>query len=355
MKAAVFYGPRDIRFEEVPNPKITEDQFLLKVGAVAICGSDLRTYLHGHFKITPPHILGHEFAGTIVEVGGNVEGVKVGDRVAVHPGIPCGHCYYCKKGQQNMCEDRPGIGTSIPGAMAEYVAIPKGTLEAGTVAPIPEGKDFELGTLGDPLVSALNGQENVDIQFGDTVVILGAGAIGMYHAMLSRLRGAQQIILANPGKDRLDYAKDHNIADHYFDLKPGEENKKEFQDFVNDLTEGRGAEVVIVANTATASAVQGVELAAKNGKVMLFAGFPKDAPQLSLDGNLIHYRQLKVMGSLGSTPLQYQKAIKMLVNGQVDGRAVVTNRIPLSKIVKEGFEKMIDGTAIKVVVNELDK
>ncbi|GHU39669.1 alcohol dehydrogenase [Bacilli bacterium] len=355
MKAAVFYGPKDIRFEEVPKPQITADEFLLKVGAAAICGSDLRTYLHGHFKVKTPHILGHEFAGTVVEVGANVTGISVGDRVSVHPGIPCGTCYYCKKGQQNMCEDRPGIGTALPGALAEYVAIPKKTLAAGTVAPIPEEKDFELGALGDPLVSALNGQENVEVQFGDTVVILGAGAIGMYHAMLSKLKGAGQIILANRGQDRLDYAKERQIADHYFSLESGQANRDELDKLVKALTDGRGAEVVIVANTSTDSAAQAVELAAKNGKVLLFAGFPKDAPELGLDGNLIHYRQIKVMGSLGSTPLQYQKAIRMLVTGQIDGKAVVTHRIPLSQIVEEGFQRMMDGTGLKVVINEFDK
>lgn len=163
MNAGVYYGIEDIRYERVPKPQINDDEFLLKVRAVAICGSDLRTYLHGHAKVKTPQILGHEFAGDVVEVGANVEGVEVGERLSVHPGIPCGHCYYCQRGYQNLCVDRPGIGTVLPGAFAEYVKIPKKTIEAGTVFHIPEGKKYELAALGDPAVSALHGEEELDV------------------------------------------------------------------------------------------------------------------------------------------------------------------------------------------------
>ncbi|WP_250227795.1 alcohol dehydrogenase catalytic domain-containing protein [Anaeropeptidivorans aminofermentans] len=351
MKAAVFNGIRDITIEEIEKPMPGPDDFVLKVKAAALCGSDLRTYLHGHPKIKTPHVLGHEFAGVVESVGENVTFVKVGDRVAVHPGVPCGHCYYCDRGQQNMCETRKQIGGQYPGAFAEYVNIPGKCIEVGTVVHIPEECSFEIATLGDPLVSALNGQEILNVQYGDTVLILGAGPIGYFHAMLARLKGAGNIILANRSQGRLDYAKEHNIADNYYCIGRDAKDIKPFRDYINSMTEGRGAEVVIVANTSTESARQAVQLAAKNGKVLLFAGFPKDAPELGVDGNLIHYNQLNVMGALGSTPRQYQLAEKMLFTNKINGNIMITHRIPLEEI-NEGFQKMIDGEGVKIVIDK---
>ena len=150
MNAGVFHGIEDIRYERVPVPQIGPDEFLLKVRAVAICGSDLRTYQHGHAKVKTPQILGHEFAGDVVEVGANAEGVSVGDRVSVHPGIPCGHCYYCQRGLQNLCVDRPGIGTVLPGAFAEYVKIAEEDHRGGHRLPHSRGQEVRAGGAGRP-------------------------------------------------------------------------------------------------------------------------------------------------------------------------------------------------------------
>ena len=346
MNAGVFHGIEDIRYERVPVPQIGPDEFLLKVRAVAICGSDLRTYQHGHAKVKTPQILGHEFAGDVVEVGANVEGVSVGDRVSVHPGIPCGHCYYCQRGLQNLCVDRPGIGTVLPGAFSEYVKIPKKTIEAGTVFHIPEGKKYELAALGDPAVSALHGEEELDVRLGDTLLILGSGSIGIMHAMIGRLKGASKIILVNRSPDRLEKARAMGVADHYFCLK----TDGDLQEFVMSVTDGMGANKVCVANTAKASAVQALTVAAKGGTVEFFAGFPKDDPALGVDGNLIHYKELKVIGSFGSTPRQFQQAEQLLVNELIPAEKLITHRLPLSQI-NEGFGLMVRGECFKVIID----
>lgn len=346
MKAGVYYGIEDIRYEEVPKPQISDDEYLLKVRAVAICGSDLRTFLHGHSKVVTPQILGHEFAGDVVEVGKNVKGVSVGDRLSVHPGIPCGHCYYCQRGLQNHCVDRPGIGTVLPGAFAEYVKIPSKTIEAGTVFHIPEGKKYELAALGDPAVSALHGEEELDVRLGDTLCILGSGSIGILHAMIARLKGASTIILVNRSPERLEKARQMGVADHYFCLK----TDGDLREFVMNVTDGMGANKVCVANTAKASAVQALEIAAKGGTVEYFAGFPKDDPALGIDGNLIHYRELKVIGSFGSTPRQFQEAEKLLVEERIPAEKIITHRLPLSKI-NEGFGLMKRGECFKVILD----
>lgn len=346
MNAGVYYGVEDIRFEHVPVPQIDDDEFLLRVRAVAICGSDLRTYQHGHAKVKTPQILGHEFAGDVVEVGANVQGVSVGERVSVHPGIPCGHCFYCQRGYQNLCVDRPGIGTVLPGAFAEYVKIPKKTLEAGTVFHIPEGKKYELAALGDPAVSALHGEEELDVRLGDTLCILGSGSIGILHAMIGRLKGASKIILVNRSPERLEKAREMGVADHYFCLKTDGDLAK----YVYSITDGMGANKVCVANTSKASAVQALSIVSKGGTVEFFAGFPKDDPALGIDGNIIHYKEVKVIGSFGSTPRQFQQAEQLLVNELIPAERLITHRLPLSQI-NEGFGLMARGECFKVILD----
>lgn len=350
MNAGVFHGIEDIRYEQVPVPQINDDEFLLRVRAVAICGSDLRTYLHGHSKVQTPQILGHEFAGDVVEIGANVSGVTPGDRVSVHPGIPCGHCYYCQRGLQNLCVDRPGIGTVLPGAFAEYVKVPRKTLEAGTVFRIPKGKKYELAALGDPAVSALHGEEELDVRLGDTLCILGCGSIGILHAMIGRLKGASKIILVNRSAERLEKAKDMEVADHYFCLA----QDGDLKEFVMSVTDDMGANKVCVANTSRTSAVQALTIAAKGGTVQFFAGFPKDDPSIGVDGNLIHYRELKVIGSFGSTPRQFQQAEELLVNELIPAEKLITHRLPLSRI-NEGFNLMRRGACFKVILDPAER
>lgn len=347
MRAAVFNGVRDITIEELPKPQINADEFLLKVKSSAICGSDLRTYLHGHHKINKPTVLGHEFSGEVIEVGENIEGVEVGDRVGVHPGLPCGSCYYCDQGKQNLCEDRKNFGIHMQGAFAEYMVIPNKTLEVGTVVKIPEDVPYEIATLGDPAVAALNGQENTKTQLGDEMLILGAGPIGLLHAMIGRVKGAINIMMADVNEKRLEMAKEIGVADHYHLITTTEELKT----FSTDASDSKkGPNKVVVANTATQSAVQAVEVCAKGGLVMLFAGFPKNAPELGINGNTVHYNDITVTTSYGSTPRQFHLAQKMLFNKTIDGESLITHTVPLEEI-NAGFELVESGEAIKCLIS----
>ena len=345
MKTAVFYGIEDVRIEEREKPIIGPDDYLVKVKAAAICGSDLRTYQHGHAKIKQPQILGHEFAGEVVEIGANITGLVIGDRVTVHPGIPCGHCYYCDRGIQNLCNSRKILGINYPGAFAEYIKIPKQTLILGTCVKIPESVPYEIAALGDPTVSALNGEEMIDARLGDALLILGCGPIGMLHAMIARLKGVSTIIMANRSPHRLEMAKERKLADYYFCLQ----TDGDLKEFVKKVTDGMGPNKVVVANTSKASAKQAVEVVAKGGLVQLFAGFSKEDPMLDLDGNLIHYNQLTVSSSYGSTPREFQLAEKLLFEKKIDGKALITHHLLLEEI-NQGFALMKAGEALKVIL-----
>lgn len=346
MKVAVFNGIQNITIEDYEKPVIGSNEYLVKVRAAAICGSDLRTYMHGHAKIKPPVVLGHEFAGEVVEVGENIKGLSIGDRVSVHPGIPCGHCYYCDRGLQNLCEDRKNLGIHYQGAFAEYIKIPGKTLEVGTCVKIPENISYEIAALGDPTVSAMNGEEVIDSRLGDEILILGAGPIGILHSMIAKSKGASKTIIANPSDGRLKMAKERQVADYYFNLK----TDGDLKEFVNGVTtNNRGPNKVVVANTSTESARQAVEVVAKGGTVLLFAGFPKDNPKLDIDGNLIHYNQLTVTASYGSTPRQFHLAEQLLFDKKIDGNSLITHRLPLERI-NEGFQLMQMSEALKVII-----
>lgn len=232
MKAAVYNGIKNITIEEYGKPVIGPDDYLVKVKAAAICGSDLRTFLHGHAKIKPPIVLGHEFAGKVVEVGENIKELSVGNRVSVHPGIPCGHCYYCDRGIQNLCEDRLNLGIHYQGAFAEYIKIPGKTLEVGTCVKLPDDVPYEIASLGDPTVSALNGEEVIDARLGDEILILGCGPIGILHALIAKAKGASKVIIANPSEGRLQMARERNVADYYFNLR----NDGDLKEFVKNVT-----------------------------------------------------------------------------------------------------------------------
>lgn len=344
MRAAVFKGKKNITIEEVKKPIPSSGEFVLQVKAAALCGSDLRTYLHGHPKITPPQILGHEFAGIVDSVGNGVTQVKVGERVAVAPGIPCTECSDCESGNQNMCKNRTVMGTHHSGAFAEYIKIPAGALKAGTVVKLDDKVSYELATLGDPLVACMNGQEVLDVKLGDTVLVIGAGPIGIFHSMLAHLQGALKVILADINNTRLDFVRKNDIADLYVNSE-----KEDLRTVINEVTEGRGVDKVILANTSPEAARQSIELMKKNGKVLLFAGFPRDQTALGLDGNLIHYNQIQVLGAFGCTPRQYRMAEKLLASGKISGQKLITHRLPLEQI-NEGFNFMMSGEAVKVII-----
>src|SRR5919108_1401561 len=159
MRAAVLYGPGDLRVEERPRPRIADDELLLKVEACALCGSDARTVRFGAANITGPVVMGHEVAGTVVEVGSRLEGHVAGQRVAVAPAIPCGDCPYCARGIETMCDRLRSIGYQFDGGFAEYMAVPASAVRAGCVNAVPDGLSSAEAALAEPLACVINGQE----------------------------------------------------------------------------------------------------------------------------------------------------------------------------------------------------
>lgn len=343
MIAAIYKGIGNMVVEDVPTPSIQDGELLVKVKVCAICGGDLRTFHHGHAAIKPPIILGHEFAGEIVAVGTGVERYAVGDRVIVAPGIGCGHCSYCLSGNQHLCYHRLTLGHQYHGGFAEFVRIPAIAVQAGNVNLIPDSVDYLSATLAEPLACVINGQEAMQIQLGDTVAVIGTGPIGIMHAELARSRGAGKVFLINRSQPRLDRARPLGY-DAYISSQKDDAVQR-----VLELTDGMGANVVIVTAGSEAAMQMGLAMTEKMGKVCFFAGLPKDKPQVTIDANFLHYRQITIYGTFSSAPRHNALAIEMIRSGKLNVDYLLTHAVSLQHI-NEGLQLVEKQAGMRIVV-----
>ena len=347
MRAAVYEGIEKIVIKDVPAPKCFDDNIVIKVKACAICGTDIRTFHHGKANVKPPQIIGHEIAGEVFETGSKVKGYKKGDRVAVAAIVSCGACYYCKKGLPNLCEKFKAMGYEHPGGFAEFLSVPKEMLYDGSVNKLPENVSFDEGAVVEPFACALNGQELSRVGKGDAVVIVGAGPMGLMHISIARAKGASKVIIAEMSEQRLEMAKAFG-ADVY--INPG---KEDMVKRVMEETDKKGADVVIVAAPSAKAQEEALKYIAFRGRINFFGGLPKDKPMVTLDSNIIHYREVFINGTSGSLPRHNMEALKLFSLGEkggIDAKRFITHRFPLEKIL-EGIKTVESGAGLKVVIN----
>jgi L-iditol 2-dehydrogenase len=343
MKAIVYYAPQDIRVETIPIPACGDDEIRVKVDACAVCGTDLKSYKHGNPRIKAPLVMGHEFTGIVETVGAKIQGFSLGDRVTMAAAVSCGQCYYCRKGWPNICVDVAVMGFGYPGGMAEYVTIPAIALDNGHVINVPTSVKAEHAALAEPLGCAVNSIENCGIQPGDTVVIIGAGSMGLINACVAREFGAKKIILVNRSAPRLKRAESFG-----FELLIHSEKQDLVQTILNE-TDGIGADVVIVTVPAVRPQEDALNLVRKRGTVCLFASLPVGQSMLSLDSRKIHYGELRVVGTSDATPRQVQKVVEMLRDHRIPADQLATHLLKLEEIFT-AFELMQSGEALRVVL-----
>lgn len=347
MKAAIYEGISQMVVKDVPAPKCTEDNLVIRVRAAAICGSDIRTFRHGKFNVKPPQIIGHEMAGEVAEVGTKVKGFKKGDRIAVAAIVSCGKCYYCKKELPNLCGNFTALGYELPGGFAEYMSVPKEMLYDGSVNKLPENVSFDEAAVVEPFACAINGQELSRVGKGDVVVIVGAGPIGLMHISIARAKGARKVILAEMSEQRLEMAKTFcpDVC-----INPG---KEDMIKRVMEETDNKGADVVIVAAPSGKAQEEALKYVAFRGRINFFGGLPKDKPLVTLDANIIHYREVFINGTSGSLPRHNMEALKLFSLGEpkgINAKKFITHRFPLDKIL-EGIKTVESGVGLKVVIN----
>ncbi|HNQ34743.1 MAG TPA: zinc-dependent dehydrogenase [bacterium] len=325
MKAALLRGIEDLVYQDRPVPEPGPGELLVKVRACAVCGTDVKIYHHGHRLIRFPRVTGHEIAGEVAGAGAGVSEFRVGDRVQLAAAVPCGECFFCRRGAPAMCDRLIAVGYHFDGGFAEYLKVPERMLRNACVNRIPDGLPFEEAALAEPLACVINGQERSGIGFGSTVLVLGAGPIGCFHAQLARRRGAFRVIVSDPDPARLEAAR-FTGADRY--VNPGSEDPAAA---VREINGGRLADQVMVATGAGIAQEQSLQLVDKRGTVNFFGGLPK-GQTVNLDTNLIHYGELRVVGTHGSAPSHNAQALALLAGGSIPGRPYLSAVFPLADI-----------------------
>ncbi len=328
MMAVVYRGPERLNVESVDIPEISATEVLVKVRAAGVCGTDVRIY-RGRFRVPlkPGRIIGHEFAGDIVEVGKEVEDLREGMKITVRPILHCGRCLYCLQGRNNICVSRPTLGYEYDGAFAEFIKIPGQAIKIGNVFSVPKKLSYEEAAITEPLAACVNGVERSNISVGDTVVIVGAGPVGLMLLQLAKLHGAQRTIVSEISERRLRIAKNFG-ADVIVNT-----HEEDFVKVVKDLTNGYGADAVIVAVGAPLAIEQTVKTVRKGGTVNLFGGCATGS-SITIDPNTVHYGEIIFTGTSGSRRLHHWKAIKLASTGQVQLKPLITHSFSLGKAVE---------------------
>lgn len=327
MKAAMLYGVRDLRVEDVAKPVLDVGEVLVRVRAATTCGTDLKIFHRGYLDrvIKPPTIFGHEWAGDVVEVGAGVEWLEEGMRVRAGNSTPCFRCKPCQKGNFNLCENMLWLW----GAYAEYIKIPTRMVVVNT-QEIPSHLTYEEAAVTEPLACVLHGAEKAGLSLGDTVAIIGAGPIGLLHLMVARKMGAEKVFAIDLVEERLAAASKLG-ADAA--INAGNEDVVER---VRALTGGYGADLVIEAIGQPQTWEQAMRMVRRGGTVLEFGGPPSGA-KVTVDTELIHYGEVKVLGTFHAYPVHFRKALNLIASGAVDAKALVTRKIRLENIA-EAFE-----------------
>jgi L-iditol 2-dehydrogenase len=343
MKAAVYLGKDQIEVRDVPDPVAGDGDIVVKVHACAVCGSDIRIFHHGNPRVHPPQIIGHESSGEVVAVGRDVTKFRVGDRVAIGADVPCGECEFCEAGIGNNCQINYALGYQFPGSFAQYVLLNKLTVDLGPIHKIGPSMPFDEAALAEPLACVLNATELADIRLGDTVVIIGAGPIGLMIMPVAKMLGATKVIVVQRSEKRIETAKklgaDIVIAS----------SKEDVVARVKAETRGLGADVIFTANSSPETHRDAILMAKNRGRVNLFGGLPAGS-RIELETNIIHYKELMVMGAHGAMPRHHRKAIELIEARRPDIRPYISEHFALDDI-RKAFELTESHSAMRVVVN----
>lgn len=337
MKAAKWYGAKDIRIEEVAEPVVKDDEVKLKVKWCGICGTDIHEYAAGPIfipkdaphpltKSQAPVIMGHEFSGEVVEVGKNVSHVKVGDAVVVEPIVACGECPNCKKGLYHLCPSLAfhGLATS-GGGFSDYT-----TFNKEFVHKLPEGVSYEMGALVEPISVAVHGLEVGGFEIGQNAVVVGAGPIGLAVIESLKVAGAKKIICVELSTARKKFAKVAG-ADVVFD--PREVNVVEE---INTLTDGIGADMSFEVTGVQAGLDTAVDCVRARGTIVVVSIWEKDA---SLSLNKLVIGEKSIVGTIAYNN-DFDKTLKFMADGRIQATGWVTKKIHLDDLVQEGFETL---------------
>ena len=324
MMAGVLYGKEDLRVEAVPVPRIESGDVLVRVRAALTCGTDVKVFRRGYHArmIQPPALFGHELAGDIVAVGDRVREFHVGHRVVAANSAPCMECYYCRRGNENLCEDL----LFNNGAYAEYIRIPARIVERNMYV-LPDHVGYQDAALVEPLACVLRGRDESGIQPGDTVAVSGLGPIGTMFVKLAKLKGARVIALGRrPGQ--LERAIRMGADDGVL----SDDGPRAVQQ-VRGLTGGRGVDIAIEAVGLPVAWEMAVKMLRRGGTVNFFGGCPSNS-HISLDTSLLHYSEITCKASFHHTPGHIRRSLEIVSRGEIAAHDFVNREEPLANLLE---------------------
>ncbi len=349
MKAAVLEDTGKIVLQDINIHPCGDEEVLIKAEATGICRTDMKCYTMGQRDLKLPRILGHEITGTIEKVGPRVQSnISAGDRVQVFPGISCGNCNYCRLGLDNLCRDIKIMGFNHDGGFCEYILIPAKGVKNGILNKIPDNLTFKEASMTEPLACCINIQEALKIQEEETVLILGGGRFGILNAKLAKSLGAGKTFLIEPDLSRLKTAKNYEF-DHLINLK------KDRQDLafneIMKLTKEKGVDNVITCTPDPEALDFGLKAAANKGKIGFFSGIiPGPDGKDNIYINLIHYKELYMVGSYGCSLGHSKKALELFSSNEINVKDMITKTISLENL-ESGLNMVKNKEELSMVVD----
>lgn len=338
MRGTYFLGNGEFETRKMPEHILSGKEVLIKVAACGVCGTDVHIFHgdKGSAEVTPPVVLGHELSGTVVSVGENVTNLTVGDHVTVDPNIYCGQCHYCRIGKKQLCSSLYAIGVNRDGGFAEYCYVPEAQCYR-----LNKDVPLEFGAMAEPLACCIHGIDNAEIRMGDTVLVVGGGAIGLMMIQLAKLSGASKVILSEPVEMRRRIGLQIG-ADAVLD--PTREDLKEQ---LKELTGTNGTDVVIECVGNTAATAQAFD-AAKRGTTLLLFSVPKSGAIHPLSLEDVYQKELKIVGSM-INPDTHQRAVNLINSGRIQLAPIITHRFPIEKL-KDAILMQMSSESLKVLV-----
>jgi L-iditol 2-dehydrogenase len=337
MRAAVYYANDDVRIEDRPVPEIGADEFLFRVEACGVCGSDVMEW----YRVKKgPRVLGHEAAGVVEQVGEQLTRFKPGDRVFVNHHVPCGTCVYCRRDQETVCRTLRSTNFD-PGGFAEKVRVPAINAEKGAFR-LPDSMSFDQATFIEPVACALRGQRVAGFKPGMSVAVLGSGLAGLLHVALARARGAGKIFATDISDWRLDRAREFG-ADEVFD------GREDVPELIRAANGDRGADLVIVCTAAIPVLKQALRVADAGGTVLLY-GVAEPGKLMQLDVGTFWASSVKLVSTYANSPADAEEAIGAISDGQVPIGKMITHKLPLAE-TGEAFRLTASAAeSLKVIV-----
>lgn len=337
MKAAFLKGPKKLIVQDTADPKPKPDQVVVKVKCCGICGSDLHAY---EFGFASGYIMGHEFSGDIESVGESVKDWKIGDRVTVNPNIACGTCYYCRRGETNLCTKLVIMGFQSHGAFAERVAV-----HANRLVKLPSNVSYEEGANVEPLATPLRAVKYA-LRRGDTALVIGAGPIGLFALQISKRMGAKRIYVTETSPRRTEAARKLGADDVFNPVEVKVVPK------MIELTQGLGPDVVFECVGRPETVQNALSIVRKAGKAMIVGQCIALVPT---DYNNVFLRETEIKGIYAYSLDDFAEALSLVEKRDIDVSSMITDRIALSEIVEKGFGELLkpEKNHIKILVDPL--